>query len=375
MFRQALAGVVALLGLNMTAAAQTPAPTSTCSVPSVTDTVDLKPVAGTDQVTVPVTINGTEKQFLLDIGTDHTEISATAARDLKLPGGNQSTDALLNSSGYSGTNANGQGNFNMGTSMQAAMFDVSGSRSAQDYAPRVRVADFTIGDATGHNMQLIVANDKEMGRSELYDGRMTGDFFAQYDIDFDFGAKKLSFLTATNCTEKEIVHWPATVVAIVPMTISGGKMKVPVTVEGKTINAVIDTGFAHTVMRRDIAESLGLKADAPDMVPDGEVRDGLGQTVYVHTFPQISFSGITAANVPVRIQTNSMVHQINRTPILGSRAQFSADPSTRVPDLAIGMDVLHQLHIYAAFGENKLYITPAEATPPAAAPTAPSPPG
>ena len=360
MCKQAFAALAALSGLTVPAAAQTAAGAPSCTVPTVADTVDLKPVAGTDQVTVPVQINGTEKQFLLDIGTDHTEISAAAARDLKLPGANQSNDALLNSSGYS--NGSDQfRNFNNGTQMQAAMLDVGGSRSAQDYAARVRAADFTIGDATGHNLQLIIANDKEMGKSEPYDGRMTGDFFARYDIEFDFAGKKLTFLSATNCSEKEIVHWPATVVAIVPMTISGGKMKVPVSIQGKTIDAVIDTGFAHTVMRRDIAESLGLKAEAPDMVPDGGVRDGLGQPVYVHTFPQISFSGITAVNVPVRIETNSMVHQINRTPILGSRAQFAADPASKVPDLAIGMDVLHQLHIYAAFGENKLYVTAAAA--------------
>ena len=366
MFKQAFATLVALSGLTVPALAQT-----ACTAPTVADTVDLKSVAGTDQMTVPIQINGTEKQFLLDIGTDHTEISATAARDLKLPGANQSTDALLNSTGYNlgGGGGNTTSNFNNGTQLNAAMFDVGGSRSAQDYASRVRAADFTIGDATGHNLQLIIANDKEMGKSEPYDGRMTGDFFAKYDIEFDFAGKKLTFLSATNCTEKEIVHWPATVVATVPMTISGSKMKVPVTVQGHTIDAVIDTGFAHTVMRRDIAESLGLKAEAPDMVPDGDVRDGQGQTVYVHTFPQISFSGITAVNVPVRIQANSMVRQINRTPILGSRAQFATDPASKVPDLAIGMDVLHQLHIYAAFGENKLYVTAAaQAAPPAAAP-------
>lgn len=359
MFRHAFAALAALTGLSTAAAAQTAAP-PTCTLPVVADTVDLKPVAGTSQMTVPVEINGTEKQFLLDIGTDHTEISALAVKDLKLASGNQSNDQLSLAPGVD-SSASQFHNFNSNVQFNAAMFDVNGSRSAQDYAPRVRINAFTIGDATGHNLQLIIANDKEMGTpSEPYDGRMTGDMLAQYDVEFDFAGKKLIFLTATNCTEKEIVHWPATVVAVVPMTISGSKIHVPVTIQGRTVNAVIDTGFAHTVMRRDIAESFGLKADTPDMTPDGDVRDGLGMAVYVHTFPQISFSGVTAVNVPVRIQTNSMVHVINRAPILGFRATFPTDPATRVPDLAIGMDVLHQLHMYAAFGENKLYVTAAQ---------------
>lgn len=366
MFKHGLAAVAGLLSLAGQAQAQ-----QSCTAPSVVDTVDLKAVAGTDQVTVPVQINGTEKQFLLDIGTDHTEISQVAAAELHLPSGNQSDDSLQLAPGAE--NASSQfHNFNQGATFSAAMMDVGGSRSPQDYAPRVRAATFTIGDATAQHIQLIIANDKEMGKSEPWDGRLTGDFFAKYDIDFDFGGKKLSFLTASNCTEKEIVHWPATEVAIVPLTISGNKMHVPVSVEGKTIDAVIETGSAHTVMRRDIAEQLGLKADTPQMMPDGDVRDGMGERVYVHTFPRIAFSGITASNVPVRIQSNSMVHQINRTPILGSRAQFARDPSTKVPDLAIGMDVLHQLHIYAAFGQDKLYVTAAAMTPAAASAPAPA---
>ena len=360
MLKQVLAALLALWGLSEAAAAQAQAPpTPTCTAPTVVDTIDLKPVAGTDQMTVPVGINGAEKQFLLDIGTDHTEISTAAVKELKLAGANQSNDSLSLAPGPDNS-GNQFHNFNSNVQFNAAMFDVNGARSAQDYAARVRVKDFTVGEATGHNLQLIIANDKEMGTpAEPYDGRMTGDMLAQYDIEFDFAGKKLTFLSSTNCTEKEIVHWPATVVAIIPMKFSNGKMTVPVSVQGRVIDAVIDTGFAHTVMRRDIAESLGLKAGAPDTQPDGDVRDGLGQQVYVHTFSQIAFSGVAAQNVPVRIQTNSMVHVINRAPILGSRATFAADPATRVPDLAIGMDVLHQLHMYAAFGENKLYVTAA----------------
>ena len=354
MLKHVFATLVAVTGLSAAAAAQT------CTTPTVADTVDLKAVAGTDQVTVPVQINGPEKQFLLDIGTDHTEISSAAVKELGLASGNQSNDSLALAPGVNNSGSQFQ-NFNQNMQFNAAMYDVNGARSAQDYAQRVRVRDFTIGGATGHNLQLIIANDKEMDTAaEPYDGRMTADMLAQYDVEFDFAGRKLTFLSATNCTEKEIVHWPASVVAIVPMTISGDKIHVPVTVQGRTINAVIDTGFAHTVMRRDVAESFGLKADTQDMTPDGDVRDGMGQTVYVHTFPQISFGGVTAVNVPARIQTNSMVHMINRAPVLGSRATFASDPATRVPDLAIGMDVLHQLHIYAAFGENKLYVTAAK---------------
>jgi len=342
-----------MLALHTAAAAQT------CTPPSVADTVALNPVAGSGLMTVPVEINGTTKQFLLDIGMDHSEISQAAAAELKLPSGNQSGDSVPLAPGTDNS-GNQFRNFNQNAQLSGAVMDVGGSRSAQDYAPRVRAATFKIGDATAQHLQLIIANDREMGKSEPWDGRMTGDFFSQYDIEFDFGGKKVNFVTTTNCTEKQIVYWPATVVAIVPMTLSGGKMRVPVTIGGHTIDAVINMGSAHTVMRRGVAVDLGVVPGSADAPPDGDVRDGVGQPVYRHTFPQISFGGVTANNVPVRIQSNSMIHPINRTPVLGSRAQFAADPATEVPELAIGMDVLHQLHMYAAFGEDKLYVTAAE---------------
>ena len=98
-------------------------------------------------------------------------------------------------------------------------------------------------------------------------------------------------------------------------------MQVQVTIQGHVIDAVIDTGSARTVMRRDIAELIfGLKADTPEMTPAGDLRDGTDMQIYTHTFSQISFGGVIANNVPTLIQANNMVHKMDRTPVLGSRA-------------------------------------------------------
>ena len=324
--------------------------TRTCALPSVADKVDLKVVTGSDLMTVPVQINGATKQFLLDFDTDPTEISDPTVGELHLPQVDRSAAIKAASEPNS-------------FPPQAPFFDVKGAGTARDYQARVRIASFTIGDATVHDLQFLVANDRGMGKSAPYDGRLTRSYFPQYDIDFDFGGKQLSFLTSTSCADPDqVAYWPHTAVATVPMTLSDGKMQVQVTIQGHLIDAVIDTGSAHTVMRRDIAERIfGLKADTAEMTQAGDLRDGTDMPIYTHTFPQISFAGgVIANNVPTLIQANGMVHKIDRTPILGSRATFAADPSERIPDLALGMDVLHQLHLYAAFDQNKLYVTSAE---------------
>jgi hypothetical protein len=189
---------------------------------------------------------------------------------------------------------------------------------------------------------------------------MTGSFFKQYDVELDFYGNKLNYLTPTNCADPhQVVFWPHTDVAVIPMNMVDGKIEVQVAIQGQQINAVLDTSSPHTIMRRDIAElKLGFKAGTPDMMPAGDLRDGQDMQIYGHTFSQISFAGgVTAYKVPALIQTNSMIHNLHREPTLGSRAQFQADP--RIADLTLGMDVLRQLHLYIVYGQNNVYVTSA----------------
>ena len=321
-----------------------------CALPAIAVSVGLKEISGSDLRTVPVTINGKQKQFLLDIGAKPAEVSQAAVADLGLPDADRSLGpgaGLAMDINYS----------------RVAVFDVQGGLSADDYRPHVSAAAFTIGGVTGHNLPLVVAADPQMGKSKPYDGLMTGGLLGHDDVELDFAQNKLNYLTPTTCTDPDqIAYWPHAAVAMIPITERDGKIQVQVSIQGQSIPAVIDTSSPHTVMRRDIAELiLGLKAGTPDMMPDDGLRDGMGQKIYRHNFAQISLAkSVTATNVPALIQTNSMIHDLNRTPILGSRAQFTADPKERIPGLTLGMDVLSQLHLYVVHGQQMLYATSAD---------------
>ncbi len=357
MHKHLSAAVAALLGLTTAAMAQDAAqpaapPTDApppCARPALADTAELQPVSGSNLMTVPVAINGTPRLFLLEVGRTPDQVSAATMDELHLP---QTTQTI---------GSNGLADLNTVSQFHPAMFDIKSGITASDIQSRVHIASFTIGGATVHDVVFMVANDRDLGKAKPYDGLLTTGLFSQYDIDADFGGKKLSFLTATSCADpNQVAYWRHEVVAAIPMTMTNGRITLPVTIGGHQIDAVIDTGSDHTVMRRGVAEqTFGLKADTPDMMPAGDLRDGASERVYQHTFPQIAFGGVIASNVPALIQTNSMVHKIDRTPTLGSRATFTSAPAERVPDLALGMDVLRQLHLYVAFAQGKLYVTPA----------------
>lgn len=355
MRKEIFGAFAALLAASGTAEAQTPAPPATCALPSVVASSDLKDVAGSNLLTVPVEINGKPQQFLLAVGTNPTEISAAAVGALGLTGP-QATE-VFQSAAATQSDASMFRNFDTGATMQVTMVDARNAIT-QDNRTRVNVGTFTIGGATGHNLRFVVAADNEIPKSAPYDGIMSGNFFKQYDVEMDFAGKKLVYLTPNSCPDpNQIVFWSHKAVAQIPINLSDGKIELQVTIDGHQINAVVDTSSPNSVMRRDVAEdTLGLKT-GKDMTPDGDRKDGEGQQIYTHTFPQISLAGVTVLNIPAAIQTNSMVHNLHREAVLGSRAQFKS--VARIPALTLGMDVLRQLHMYVLYGQQNLYVTAA----------------
>lgn len=346
MYTKLVSAFVALVAFSGTATAA-----GTCSLPKIADSVAMKPVPGSDLVTVPVGINGTQKQFLLDYSTNPPQISQAAVNEL----------GLLSSSKGSQNLMYGVGDLASGPLQeQAPVYDARGSTRRGANQTLISVHSFTLGRATGHDMQFIVSNDPDMRKSKPYDGLLTNSFFGdKYDVELDFGGKKIYYLTPTKCTDpNQVVFWSHAAIAVVPMTMVNGRIQVPVTIEGHTINAILDTSSERTVMRRSVADQVfGLKANTPDMMPAGNLVDGMGVQVYQHTFPQIAFEGVVAKNVPALITANRLIRNSDRAPLLGTRANFASE--SRIPDLTLGMDVLHQLHLYIVPGQKKMYVTAA----------------
>jgi len=84
--------------------------------------------------------------------------------------------------------------------------------------------------------------------------------------------------------------------------------------------------------------------------------------IYRHRFASLSFGGVTVANPMIDV-IRDLAERMGPRTVTGTRVP---DVQEELPDLLIGMDILRHLHLYIAYGEQKLYITPASA--PAAAP-------
>lgn len=234
-------------------------------------------------------------------------------------------------------------------------FDVSGNHSDQ----AAEVSPFGIGNLKADHTELMIDPDKSSTDPDV-GGVIGPSILRNYDADFDFGANKFNLLLQDHCPGR-VVYWPSTSVAAVPIHVAKavGHIIVPVTLDGKKYNAALDTGASHTLMTTRIAESdFGLKLNTPDAQEVGIVEGG-NVRIYRHTFHSLALEGISIGNPVVHIIPDVNRDALSRPPPIGTRFSNS-DEAASMEDVTVGIDVLRHLHLYIAYKEQMLYITPAE---------------
>ena len=159
-----------------------------------------------------------------------------------------------------------------------------------------------------------------------------------------------------------MTYWAPPVVAIVPFQKSQDfqQIVVPVTLDGQELIALIDTGATQTSMRVDIANTRYKLTPGTADTPENKygLNDDAALKTYRHVFGSLSFGDIAVTNPHVIIIPNAMGNTGDRWARITRSAQVDV---ANAPQLIIGMDVLRKLRMYMAFGEGKLYISPASA--------------
>lgn len=287
------------------------------------NTVPVKLANGGRRAVVPVTINGTQKQFLLDTGGYLTQISAATAEELKLP----ATDSY------------------------GKMLDLYGNASTR----AVKVDSFVLGRLKDNNTRFPVMTFSE---NELFSGILAADYMGEYDIELDFTGGKMNYFSPDHCPGK-VVYWPAAAVAVVPMRLMDNHLNLEVSLDGHPFKAMIDTGAPNTTLSmREARRVFGIAADD-------------NNKAFEHVFQKLSFEGLEVGNPHITIIPDKVGSKDpNNDFVTGSRVQRVDDPDSSEPVMLIGMNLLSKLHLYIAFNEHRIYITPATA--PVTAPAQPA---
>jgi Aspartyl protease len=338
MFKQTLAAFIAVLGLNTAAAAQTAGAligVPTCAPPKLVNSLPMEQVPGSNLMTVTAIIDGSPEKMLFDIGRMSSQVwNTTAAK------------------------------FHLAVQQGGRGWDFAG-RYSEDSA---RVADFAIGSMQTGGFHIRVSPDPDAVPAP-FAGIIRNDMMWRYDIDLDFAHQRLNYFSPEQCKGAGIYWSPTTITSVPIVAYTGleyddrspiprlGTTYVPVTLDGHTIIALLDTSADRTFLNSDVAKRLfGL---SPDSAETGDVTDG-GTRIKagLHRFSSLSFGGLTASNpqiaIPFDIKTQSSgISHISKT----ARDTFYLHEI--IPDLVIGMDVLKHAHLYVAFESARVYVSAA----------------
>lgn len=295
-----------------------------CKPLHIVNTVKLERSKTGDGFLVPVEINGVPQKLVLDTGGATTQISSLAAKALGLKEERS----------------------------EFKFYDIYGNASNT----QVSVKTFDMGGARGENLKFPISPIQNLEDRVGANGLLSTDLFLQYDVDMDFGANRLNYFSQDHC-EGRVSYWPERPVAVVPVTLEDGHINVPVTVDGHELQAIIDTGADNSAMTVGVAfASFGIKPGSDD-TPLVETPDSaFGIKEYRHKFSTLSFEGISVSNPKISIIADRTAISETKSSLRGT----TSDPyGARTRLVIVGMDVLRHLHLYIAYKEKKLYISPA----------------
>lgn len=296
-----------VLARAQTAAAQAPQPCALPLLASLDMTTDPD-----GRVAVPAKVNGRGVRLLADTGGTVVTLESTIADELQLTRFRSAPQTLA-------------GNIVMSQSVQVKSLD--------------------LGSLHGANFNMLIMPSYSLTLND--NGVIGGSLMGRYNVEFDFARAKFNLFEQGHCPGA-VVYWTKSAYADVPMKMDEqNHITVPVTLNGKQMTAIVDTGAAHSVMSLETAKALlgiDVKDAAMKSIGGASINGASMTQIYRYPFSTLALQGVTVNNPEIDLVPQSAFFRYGGG-----------------PQLLLGIGVLRQLHIYIAYDEQVLYVTPAEA--------------
>jgi hypothetical protein len=167
-------------------------------------------------------------------------------------------------------------------------------------------------------------------------GVLGAPLYSDHDLELDFQARKINLYLPEHCDAGRAYRAPD-FVAVPLRSDQFGRAFVTVTLDGRPLNALIDTGATDTTMSLAVAQRLfGLSPGGTGTDRIGAGRDIHGNllTTYRHRFRALNLGRLHIAAPQVDL------------------ADAACEPGV---DLILGMSELRRMRLFFAFRERKLY--------------------
>lgn len=259
------------------------------------------------RATTMVKVNGSNARFIIDTGAFFNIMSSANASSL-------------------------------GLKLEAAPvgFRVRGIGGYAD-VQQAHVKQFGILDTTLKNVDFIV------GGTDAGDGFLGANLLDIADLEIDLAHGKLTLFKVEHCENTSLAYWVQddkyNLAEIEPTHNAFDRRTfISVTVNGKKVHALLDSGASATVLSRNAAERAGIDLHGPDAIP-GSISIGVGaKPVKTWTVKIDSFS----------VGSETIQH---------SQMQVLDEAIGDNTDMLLGIDFLLAHRMFIANSKKKVYFT------------------
>lgn len=203
------------------------------------------------------------------------------------------------------------------------------------------VKRFDAGPVARNDLFFLIAPDRMLEPDTI--GAIQPHLWRDLDVEIDFVKGKLNLFAQNQCPGR-VVYWTHEAFAAVPVSVDpAGHIAVKALLDGKPVDAIVDTGAQNSAMSLVTAKALfGIDAKDPALKPLGtfSINNLVTARAYRYPFKSLTFEGIAVNNPDIVISDT------------GDSGQ---------PPLVVGIGALRQLHLFIAYDESLLYLTAAEA--------------
>jgi predicted aspartyl protease len=255
-------------------------------------------------IQIEVALNGVPRHFMVDTGGLMSSVTEAVAAEQKL------------------------GTFPIRDDLKIT--GIGGERTR-----RYAIADtLTFAKLKAQDVRLLVAPSLAPGE----DGVLAPDYLRNFDVDIDFANKTLNLFRPHRC-DGDVVYWGGSAV-ILPMTVTDtGHIRVPAALDGADLEAMVDTGApASLIGARTVAVKFNMDPGKGDITIRGAV--GGTTTATAKRFGELGLGGAKIKNPPLLVTADETAW----------RSDYS--------DLLLGLRELSLFHVYIAYRERKLYLSP-----------------
>lgn len=286
---------------------------------------------GDGAIGIPLKVSGADRVFLLELNAIHSNVYETLANELAMK----------------------HKPIPKGVTVQ-----VGGVGTVQELA---LLPDLQIGALRGTDVPILLVPAPQTG---AYAGVVAMDLLQDADVELDFAKNKLNLYSPKHCSGK-VVYWADTY-GTVPFRLEPtGRILLRMRLDDHSITASLSTTHAHSEMA--VADALGFSAILPTGAHTYANQDQMtlagktprGENIYHYPFKTLALGDLTINNPVIDLiaKPSAFFCSGEQLPAAANEKQICWGDSY----LTIGLSVLKALHLYFAFDEKVLYITPAGA--------------